>query len=96
MLHNCICDSHQEDHDFIQQQSDDDGEGGKADSDSDEKEEEGDNDDGGGGRGHIVYEPTGNRAMEVLRDNITNEYIQLTTWFFFAYNFNYHLYVIFI
>ncbi|KAF2577140.1 hypothetical protein F2Q68_00003691 [Brassica cretica] len=34
-------------------------------------EEEGD-DDGGGG--HFVYEPTGDRAMEALRDNITNEY----------------------
>ncbi|KAL0877344.1 hypothetical protein Bca101_027049 [Brassica carinata] len=52
----------------------DDGEGEEADSDSDEEEEEeGDDDDDRGG-GHIVYEPTGDRTMEDLRDNITNEY----------------------
>ncbi|KAF2593529.1 hypothetical protein F2Q70_00044105 [Brassica cretica] len=34
--------------------------------------EEGDNDYSGGG--HIVYEPTGDRSMESLRKNITNEY----------------------
>ncbi|XP_048628845.1 putative nuclease HARBI1 [Brassica napus] len=71
-LHNFIRDSHREDHDFVQWQSDDDGEaeGEEADSDSDEEE---DDDDGGGG-GHTVYEPTGDRAMEALRKNITDEY----------------------
>ncbi|WZZ77822.1 hypothetical protein YC2023_098394 [Brassica napus] len=58
--------------------------GEEADSDSDEEEggdDDDDEDDGGGGGGggsggggHIVYEPTGDRAMEDLRDNITNEY----------------------
>jgi len=71
-LHNFIRDSHREDHDFVQWQSDDDGEaeGEEADSDSDEEE---DDDDGGGG-GHTVYEPTGDRAMEALRKNITDKY----------------------
>ena len=32
------------------------------------------NDDDGGGGGHIVYEPTGDRVMEALRKNITDEY----------------------
>ncbi|WZZ46470.1 hypothetical protein YC2023_042729 [Brassica napus] len=55
---------------------------GEADSDGDEEEGDDDDDDekddggggGGGGGGRIVYEPTGDRAMEDLRDNITNEY----------------------
>ncbi|KAL0805872.1 hypothetical protein Bca101_098363 [Brassica carinata] len=72
-LHNFIRDSHREDHDFVQWQSDDDGDGEGEEADSDGDEEEGD-DDGGGGGGHFVYEPTGDRAMEALRDNITNEY----------------------
>ena len=71
-LHNFIRDSHREDHDFVQWQSGDGGEG-EADSDGDEEEEE---DDDGGGGGHIVYEPAGDRAMEALRDNITNEYVR--------------------
>ncbi|WZZ48902.1 hypothetical protein YC2023_049009 [Brassica napus] len=37
-----------------------------------QKEEEDDGDGGGGG--HIVDEPAGDRAMEALCDNITNEY----------------------
>ncbi|WZZ36682.1 hypothetical protein YC2023_020083 [Brassica napus] len=71
-LHNFIRDSHREDHDFVQWQSDDDGER--------EGEAEGDDDDddggggGGGGGGHIVYEPTGDRTMEALRKSITDEY----------------------
>ncbi|XP_013671935.2 protein ANTAGONIST OF LIKE HETEROCHROMATIN PROTEIN 1 isoform X1 [Brassica napus] len=77
-LHNFIRDSHREDHDFVQWQSGDGGEGEEADSDGDEEEEEEeeeeDDDDDGGGGGHIVYEPTGDKAMEALRDNITNEY----------------------
>ena len=76
-LHNLISDSHWEDYDFVQWQNDDDGEGEgegegeEADCDGDE-EEEGDNDDSGGR--HIVYESTGDRSMEFLRKNITNEY----------------------
>ncbi|WZZ71057.1 hypothetical protein YC2023_082427 [Brassica napus] len=80
-LHNFIRDSHREDHDFVQWQSGDGGEGEEADSDGDEKE-------GGGGGGHIVYEPAGDRAMEVLRDNITNEYgrgcLPFSMFFFFC------------
>uniref|UniRef100_A0A0D3BM97 DDE Tnp4 domain-containing protein n=1 Tax=Brassica oleracea var. oleracea TaxID=109376 RepID=A0A0D3BM97_BRAOL len=72
-LHNFIRDSHREDHDFVQWQSDDDGDGEGEEADIDGDEEEGDDDDDGGG-GHFVYEPTGDRAMEALRDNITNEY----------------------
>ncbi|KAL0680001.1 hypothetical protein Bca4012_007982 [Brassica carinata] len=72
-LHNFIRDSHREDHDFVQWQSDDDGDGEGEEADSDGDEEEGDDDDDGGG-GHFLYEPTGDRAMEALRDNITNEY----------------------
>ena len=73
VLHNFIRDSHREDHDFVQWQNGDDGEGEEADSDGDEEEED-DDDGGGGGGGHFVYELTGDRAMEALRDNITNEY----------------------
>ncbi|KAL0734036.1 hypothetical protein Bca4012_010246 [Brassica carinata] len=59
------------------------GEREEADCDGDEEEGDDDDDDddggGGGGGGHIVYEPTGDRAMEDLRDNITNEYGRATT-----------------
>ncbi|KAG2312281.1 hypothetical protein Bca52824_023838 [Brassica carinata] len=99
-LHNFIRDSHWEDHDFVQWQRDDDGEGEEADSDSDEEEEEGGDDDDDRGGGHIVYEPTRDRAMEdcviTSQMNMVEVVYRIKCWFFFAYNFDYHLYVIFI
>ncbi|WZY79074.1 hypothetical protein YC2023_025458 [Brassica napus] len=71
-LHNFIRDSHREDLDFVQWQNGDDGE--EEGDDDDDDEDDGGGGGGGGGGGHIVYEPTGDRAMEDLRDNITNEY----------------------
>ncbi|OAP03439.1 hypothetical protein AXX17_AT3G39500 [Arabidopsis thaliana] len=61
-LHNFIRNLHREDHDFLQWQNT---EEYRVDDDDDEEEEDEEE--------HVAYEPTGDRAMEALRDNITNE-----------------------
>jgi len=63
-LHNFIHDSHQEDYDFVRWQ-------GTEEYHTRGDEEENDDDDDRGE--HILYEPTGDRAMEGLRDTITSE-----------------------
>ncbi|OAP01735.1 hypothetical protein AXX17_AT3G25750 [Arabidopsis thaliana] len=72
-LHNFIRDSHWEDHDFLQWQSIE--EYHVDDEEEEEEEEEGEEEEGEGEEEeeHVAYEPTGDRAMEALRDNITNE-----------------------
>ena len=66
-LHNFIRNLHREDHDFLQWQNT---EEYRVDDDDEEEEEE---EEGEEEEEHVAYEPTGDRAMEALRDNITNE-----------------------
>ncbi|KAG7583871.1 Harbinger transposase-derived nuclease domain [Arabidopsis suecica] len=74
-LHNFIRDSHRVDHDFLQWQSTQEY---HVDEEDEEEAEEGQEGEEGE---HIAYEPTGDRAMEALRDNITNEYNQEVAFF---------------
>ncbi|XP_033136922.1 uncharacterized protein LOC103853428 [Brassica rapa] len=82
-LHNFIRDSHREDNDFVHWQrreeyhthgdNDEEERDEEEDEDEDEDEDEEEEEDGDGHGGHIPYEPTGDRAMEGLRDRIGNE-----------------------
>ena len=66
-LHNFIKNLHRKDHDFLHWQNTE--EYRVDDNDEEEEEEE----EGEDEEEHVAYEPTGDRAMEALRDNITNE-----------------------
>ncbi|XP_048622891.1 uncharacterized protein LOC111200757 isoform X2 [Brassica napus] len=74
-LHNFIRDSHREDNDFVhwQRREEYHTHGDNDEEERDEEEDEEEEEDGDGHGGHIPYEPTGDRAMEGLRDHIGNE-----------------------
>lgn len=72
-LHNFIRDSHREDNDFVRWQRREEYHTHGDDDDDENEDEEEKEEDGDGHGGHIPYEPTGDRAMEGLRDHIGNE-----------------------
>ncbi|RID75125.1 hypothetical protein BRARA_B02183 [Brassica rapa] len=72
-LHNFIRDLHREDNDFRREEYHTHGDNDEEERDEEEDEDEEEEEDGDGHGGHIPYEPTGDRAMEGLRDRIGNE-----------------------